>query len=129
MIKTILITGGTGFVGKGLVKLLLQKGYKINLLTRSEVKGVESPNLKTFKWDVYKGEIDKDCIQNADAIIHLAGEEIAAKRWTDERKQQIIESRTNSIRMIILFQLRQLAIMETGEMNSLLKKAFHRRIF
>jgi len=99
-IKTILITGGTGFVGKELVKLLLKKGYKINLLIRKEVKGIENPNLKTFKWDVYKNEIDKDCIQNADAIIHLAGEEIAAKRWTDERKQQIIESRTKSIQMI-----------------------------
>lgn len=100
MIKTILITGGTGFVGKELVKLLLQKGYKVNLLIRHELKGIENRNLKTFKWDIYKGEIDKDCIQGADAIIHLAGEEIAAKRWTEERKQQIIESRTKSIRMI-----------------------------
>lgn len=99
-IKTILITGGTGFVGKELVKLLLQKGYKINLLVRNEVKGNELPNLTPFKWDVYKNEIDKDCIKNADAIIHLAGEEIAAKRWTDERKQQIIDSRTKSIQMI-----------------------------
>lgn len=100
MIKTILITGGTGFVGKELVKLLLQKGFKINLLIRHELKEIENPNLKTFKWDVYKGEIDKDCIQDADAIIHLAGEEIAAKRWSDERKQQIIDSRTKSIQMI-----------------------------
>ena len=100
MIKTILITGGTGFVGKGLVKLLLKKGYHISLLVRHEPEGMEDPNLRIFKWDVYKGEIDQDCIENADAIIHMAGEEIAAKRWTDERKKQIVESRTQSIRMI-----------------------------
>ncbi len=100
MTKTILITGGTGFVGKGLVKLLLKKGYLINLLVRDMHEGMEAPNLRMFKWDVYKGEIDHSCIENADAIIHLAGEDIAAKRWTDERKKQIVDSRTQSIRMI-----------------------------
>jgi uncharacterized protein (TIGR01777 family) len=100
MIKTILITGGTGFVGKELVKLLLQEGYQINLLTRQEESKSKYANLRIFKWDVYKGEIDKDCIEGADAIIHLAGEEIAAKRWTEDRKSQIVESRTASIRMI-----------------------------
>lgn len=100
MIKSILITGGTGFVGTGLVNLLLSKGYKINLLVREQPEGMEHPSLRTFKWDVYKSEIDEDCVVGVDAIIHLAGEEIAAKRWTDERKKQIVESRTNSVRMI-----------------------------
>jgi uncharacterized protein len=99
MIKTILITGGTGLVGKQLVNLLLQKGYKIHLLIRGD-KTLESPNIRTFKWDVYKREIDNDCITGVDAIIHLGGEGIAGKRWTDERKKQIIESRTESIKMI-----------------------------
>lgn len=100
MIKSILISGGTGFVGKELVNLLLNKGYNINLLTRHESEGLKNPNLREFKWDVYKGEIDEGCIKDVDAIIHLAGEEIAAKRWTEERKHQIVESRTKSIRMI-----------------------------
>ncbi len=100
MVKTILITGGTGFVGTGLVKRLLNEGYKINLLVREDVKNHENPNLKTFKWDVYSGDVDRECIEDVDAIIHLAGEEIAARRWTDERKQQIAESRTKSIRML-----------------------------
>lgn len=100
MIETILVTGGTGFVGKGLVNLLLQKGYHVNLLVRREESGFENPNLKTFKWNVWEGKIDRHCIEKADAIIHLAGEEIAGKRWTDERKKQIIESRTKSIRLI-----------------------------
>lgn len=99
MIKTILISGGTGLVGKQLVALLLSKGYKIHLLTRGREKP-ENPGLRIFKWDIYKREIDPECITGVDAIIHLAGEDIGSKRWTDERKIQIIESRTESIRMI-----------------------------
>ncbi|MHB1178755.1 MAG: TIGR01777 family oxidoreductase [Daejeonella sp.] len=100
MIKTILITGGTGLIGKPLVKLLVQKGYKIHLLTRGEIKKNEAGEIRAYKWDVYKREIDTDCIEGVDAIIHLAGEEIGSKRWTDDRKRQIAESRTESIRMI-----------------------------
>ena len=55
---------------------------------------------KTFYWDVAKREIDGDCIDNVDMIIHLAGEGIADKRWTSERKKAITESRTESIRLI-----------------------------
>jgi uncharacterized protein (TIGR01777 family) len=99
MTKTILITGGTGLVGKQLVNLLAKSGYKIHLLTRGNRKTL-NPEVRTFKWNIYEREIDKECIEGVDAIIHLAGEEIAAKRWTDERKQQIIDSRTESIKMI-----------------------------
>lgn len=99
MIKTILITGGTGLVGTHLVEVLISRGYKINLLIRREPKFARV-GVKTFKYDVYKRQIDKECIIGADAIIHLAGEDISSRRWTDERKQQIRESRTESIRMI-----------------------------
>lgn len=99
MIKTILITGGTGLVGEKLVEMLLHRGYKIHLLTRGNSKSLRT-DVRTFKWDIYKREIDKQCIAGVDAIIHLAGEEIGSNRWTGDRKQQIIESRTESIRMI-----------------------------
>lgn len=99
MVKTILISGGTGLVGKQLVALLLSKGYKIHLLSRGREKS-DNPGIKLFKWDVYKGRIDQECICGVDAVIHLAGEDIASKRWTAERKAQILESRTESIRLI-----------------------------
>ena len=99
MIKTILLTGGTGLVGNKLVEMLISRGYKINLLIRREPKFAKA-GVKTFKYDVYKHQIDKECIIGVDAIIHLAGEDIGSRRWTDERKQQIRESRTESIRMI-----------------------------
>lgn len=98
MYRTILITGASGLIGKALTELLLQKGYDIHHLSRSSSKGGDK--IKTFKWDVYKRQIDENCIKGVDAIIHLAGESIAGGRWTGKRKAQIIESRTASVRML-----------------------------
>ena len=97
MEKHILITGGTGLVGTHLTKLLLDKGYHVSHLSRSK-KNV--PGVKTFLWDNSKGTIDPNCINGVDIIIHLAGAGIADKRWTEKRKKIIIDSRTETIRLI-----------------------------
>ena len=97
MSKHILITGGSGLVGKHLTNLLLKIGYTVSHLSRKENN---IPRVKTFLWDVQQGTIDKNCINDIDIIVHLAGAGIADKRWTDERKQEIINSRTQSIRLI-----------------------------
>ncbi|MFC5285355.1 TIGR01777 family oxidoreductase [Pedobacter alpinus] len=97
MSKKVLITGGTGTVGKHLSQLLTQKGYKVQHLSRNpEQQSV----YKTFKWDIEKKEIDAECIKGVDVIVHLAGAGIADKRWTDERKEVLINSRTDSITLI-----------------------------
>ncbi|WP_231427509.1 TIGR01777 family oxidoreductase [Pedobacter sp. Leaf250] len=95
MVKKILITGATGLVGKELKKQLLNKGYDVNTLSR---KRTSDPN--NFVWDVYKGTIDAKCIEGIDSIIHLAGEPVADKNWTDERKKQIIDSRVKSTELL-----------------------------
>jgi len=95
MAKKILITGATGLVGSELKKRLLSDGYNVNTLSR---KKTNDPN--NFVWDVYKGTIDSACIDGVDAIIHLAGEPVAEKKWTDERKKQIIDSRVNSTQLL-----------------------------
>jgi uncharacterized protein (TIGR01777 family) len=95
--KHILITGGSGLLGLQLTERLLTGGYQVSHLSRS---GGKDPRVTTYLWDVDKNEIDGDCINEVDIIIHLAGAGIADKRWTDERKRLLIESRTNSIRMI-----------------------------
>ena len=93
----ILITGGTGLVGKHLTKLLLSKGYKVSFLSR---KKEQIPNVKVYQWDIEKGQIDADALTNVDYIVHLAGAGIADKRWTDKRKQEIIDSRIKPIQLL-----------------------------
>jgi uncharacterized protein (TIGR01777 family) len=56
--------------------------------------------VKSYLWNVDKGEIDAACITGVDTIVHLAGAGVAEKRWTKKRKQEIIESRTKSIQLI-----------------------------
>jgi len=95
--KKILLTGGTGLIGNKLTKLLLQKGYSVNHLSR---KAADIPGVQTYSWNIDKNNIDERCIEGADIIIHLAGAGIADKRWSDKRKKEIIESRTKSIQLI-----------------------------
>jgi len=94
MMATILITGGTGMVGKLLAEKLTDKKYTVRVLTRSPKKENE------FAWDISNNFIDEDVFLNLDYIIHLAGAGIADKRWTPKRKQEIIDSRTKSTGLI-----------------------------
>jgi uncharacterized protein len=97
MNKKILITGGSGTVGRHLSILLMRKGYEVVHLSRSEGK---NPKIKTFLWDIEAKKIDPNCIDGVDVIVHLAGAGIAESRWTKERKKTLIESRTHSIQLI-----------------------------
>ena len=97
MHKHILLTGGTGLIGTHLTNALLNKGYVVSHLGR---KPGNNPKVKSYLWDVAKGEIDETCINGVDTIVHLAGAGIVDKRWSDERKKEIIDSRTKSIGLI-----------------------------
>jgi uncharacterized protein (TIGR01777 family) len=92
---TILISGGTGLVGTALTSLLTQKGYDVIILSRSARKS-SVPNVTYATWDIDKPVIDKTAISKADYIVHLAGAGVADKRWSDKRKQEIVDSRTKS---------------------------------
>jgi len=98
--QTVLITGGTGMIGKSLTTLFLEKGYKVIVLSR-KVKKTHRLNLSFAKWDIDKGEIDIAAIQAADVIVHLAGEGVADQRWTLKRKQAIVDSRVNSGNLLV----------------------------
>jgi uncharacterized protein len=91
--KNILIAGGTGLVGIHLSRMLKSKGYNVMHLSRRQNKDAEFP---AYSWDIQKGVIDEEAFSQADYIINLAGSGIADKRWTDDRKKDIIKSRTES---------------------------------
>ena len=95
----ILITGATGLIGKKLVKLLLAKNHSVNYLSTSISKIESKPNYKGFYWNPEQSKIDENCIYEVDAVIHLAGANIA-KRWTNAYKQEIIESRILSSELL-----------------------------
>lgn len=94
---TVLITGGTGLVGKHLCKRLQEKGYDIAILSRV---GKQEAAIPAYTWDLSKKEIQKEAIDTADYIIHLAGTNIIDKRWTAKRKQLIIDSRIKTGQLI-----------------------------
>lgn len=98
MKKNVLISGGSGFIGKHLTHLLLGKGYTVSILSRSQKQNKE--DVFYYQWDVSIGFIEEDAVLKADYVIHLAGENIAEKPWTAERKEAIVQSREQSIRLI-----------------------------
>jgi uncharacterized protein len=93
----ILITGASGLIGSRLTEILSEKGYHVFHLSRSKKNG---NNFKSFVWNVERKEIDPEALKNIDTIIHLAGAGIADKRWTDDRKKEIVESRTQSTKLL-----------------------------
>jgi len=98
MAKNVLLTGGTGFVGKHLTDVLIDNGFLVSILSRSDQKN--TPSITYYKWDLKKNFIDQKAILKADYIIHLAGEGIVEKRWTTKRKKAILESRIKPIDLI-----------------------------
>jgi len=99
--RTILITGGTGLVGKALVQQLIQKNYQVIILTRSIKDFKPVNNVSYALWNVKESTIDVEAIKKADAIIHLAGAGVMDKKWTAEYKKEIKESRTKSSELLI----------------------------
>ncbi len=97
MKEHIVIAGGTGLVGSRLVQLLDTDMYDLTILTRG--KSRTEGNINFAHWSPSKSEFELD-ITDVDHIINLAGAGIADARWTDSRKQLLIESRTVSTELI-----------------------------
>lgn len=92
----VIITGGTGLVGRALTKALVAKGYDVTVLTSSVDKKEGSfSNIQYSHWDIDNMLIDNNVIAKTDYIIHLAGAGIASQRWTKKYKSLIRSSRIN----------------------------------
>jgi len=87
--STILISGGTGLVGRALTKALLDKGHDVIILTRNVAKaGTATSRLRYATWDPAAGTLDPDALLQADAIVHLAGAGVAEQRWKKNVKRR-----------------------------------------
>jgi uncharacterized protein len=98
--EEVLITGGTGLVGQKLTELLLQKGYRVTILSRMNRISTKA-HLMYARWNVEEQFLDEAALQRADYIIHLAGEGVADKRWTPKRKKEIVDSRIKSTELLV----------------------------
>jgi len=97
---TVLITGGTGTIGKRLSVMLVEKGYAVTILTRSKKNGNQK-GISYAEWDIETNTIDINAITKCDYIIHLAGANVADGRWTEKRKKDIVDSRTKSSALLV----------------------------
>lgn len=95
----ILITGGTGFIGEELQTILLKEGHNLIIITRSPKKHEDesAKNLRFISWD---DDLASE-MEDIDAVINLAGENLFGQRWTDEVKQRIMDSRVQSTKKLV----------------------------
>lgn len=93
----VLIAGGTGLIGQHLSKLLSEQGFSVRHLSRNANPNAIYP---AFAWDVDKGTLDPQALENVDYIINLAGAGVADKPWTQSRKRLITDSRVKSNQLL-----------------------------
>lgn len=93
----ILITGGSGSIGRGLIPKLQANGHSVSVIGRSVHRNLDVPS---YTWDLHKGTLDERALKDVTHIIHLAGAGIADKPWSPSRKQEIIESRVKPLQLL-----------------------------
>src|SRR5688572_25606216 len=88
-ISEVCVMGATGLLGRALCAALERAGVRVTRYSRSARPGFAA-------WDPARGEIDSKPLMTADAVVNLAGEDLADKRWTEKRKQLLRDSRIQS---------------------------------
>ncbi len=94
---SVLITGGSGLLGRYLTSALLSAGYKVSHLSRGTN---QFGKVRVFRWDPGKGILDPQVFDGIDYLIHLSGENIGKKRWTEREKREILSSRVDSTKLL-----------------------------
>lgn len=105
MTKKVVIAGATGLIGKHLSMYLAALGYEIKALVRNPEKAFETLkhyNIELIEWDITMScESVSPFLDGCDAVINLAGSSVAGKRWNDEVKKELYDSRINSTRQLV----------------------------
>jgi uncharacterized protein (TIGR01777 family) len=89
----VLITGGSGMIGRHLTVALKSAGYEVAHLSRTKSG---NSSAAVFTWDHTLGHLEDGALDGVEYIVHLAGAGVADKRWTAERKKVIVDSRVQS---------------------------------
>jgi uncharacterized protein (TIGR01777 family) len=99
----IVVSGGTGFIGRSLCASLCQEGHRVTLLTRRKEEAQRScgSTVTAVEWNGREAGAWEHCLEGADAIINLAGAPIADGRWTEARKRLLTESRILTTRLLV----------------------------
>ncbi len=97
----ILITGATGLIGRRVCQRLINEGRQVVVLSRREPSDVGLVGVEAFRWEPMAESPPVACWDGVEAVIHLAGESVAAARWTEERKRRIRESRVKGSRNLV----------------------------
>ncbi|HEY5392306.1 MAG TPA: TIGR01777 family oxidoreductase [Hanamia sp.] len=97
----VLISGGTGLIGSHLSKFLAENGLDVVILSRNKNSTSENPKISYSYWNVKDKVIDVEVVKKADHIVHLAGAGVMDKKWTEDYKKKIEDSRTKSAELII----------------------------
>lgn len=103
MIKTITITGATGFIGRKLFYALQNRGDKVIVFSRDikKAKSLFPTAAECVEWNYNKSVLWKSYLENSDAVIHLAGVNLFSKRWNDDFKKAVLESRQVSTKNLV----------------------------
>lgn len=95
--STVLISGGSGLIGKYLTSVLLENGFEVKHLSR---KASQFGRVRVFRWDPEKMIIDPVVFEGIDYIVHLSGASIGEGRWTSIRKKELKSSRVDSAKLL-----------------------------
>jgi uncharacterized protein (TIGR01777 family) len=88
----VVLAGASGLIGLALKTSLLGNGHRVKTLLRHPVSGAD-----VDRWDPARGRLDPDFVRGADAVVCLSGVGVGDHRWTDSYKQQIVQSRVDSV--------------------------------
>lgn len=100
--STIVITGATGFIGSALVPALLARGDRVTVLSRDSARAQAAlGNVTAITADLETPGPWRDALAGADAVVHLSGQSVGAKRWDAREKQVIRDSRVEATRTLV----------------------------